>query len=267
MRNRQLALTGPFAAALLGLDGFRDIPFRPVWCSPANGVGDIRTRLWGEPVWIEDLPVAPTSLVLRHLHLTPPSLADGIGVTDRIEYGVEHALRDLMVSLTDLRIRGGSCPGAALLRYVLARRGLEPPTESFAETEAVQLFRSWGFQPWRQVLVVENGRVVHRVDFAFPFRKIRRPAVVGPDDALLVELDGRKFHEQQFERDHQRQMTYDALGYSSLSFTPAQMRQSPKRLRSAIEAKMRAHRTTSRISPHNLASLGSGPTRIERVVR
>lgn len=87
-----------------------------------------------------DIPVCSVELVARHLHAFPADLvsrADGIAPIDRVELAVEHILR-----LGHTRAaRGGSMSGDALLRSVLLRRGNNVPTESYAETRAVQRFR------------------------------------------------------------------------------------------------------------------------------
>lgn len=227
MRLRKIALTGPHAAALLGLDGYRDQSWPVQWCAPANGTavpGIIRTRRWSEPLVIADWPVAPPALVLRHLGATPH--VDDITPVERVELAVEHALREGLVHLGDLRGRGRGQPGDVLLREVLRLRGDEPPTGSYAETRALQLLRRHGWERlWRQVEIVDHQRLVHVVDFVVPYRlgpRKQRPAVFLPHHGLLVEVDGRGPHEPQFERDHRRQTTYDRMGYDWLSFTPNQ---------------------------------------------
>ena len=78
MTYRRLALTGPSAAALYRLDGFRDIAWPDLWCAPITGAsGDriVRTRHWTDPTYINDIAVAPVEVVLRHLNAVPADLA------------------------------------------------------------------------------------------------------------------------------------------------------------------------------------------------
>jgi hypothetical protein len=42
---------------------------------------------------------------------------------------------------------------------------------------------------------------------------------------LLLEIDSREFHDGRFEEDHQRQTTYDLLGFWWTTFTPTQLEQ------------------------------------------
>ncbi len=221
-----LALTGPAAAQLLQLDGFREGVWSQTWCAPNAShpiPGVARCRGWTEPRIIDDFPVASVVLVLRHLANEPlnhPQLSDH----DLVELALEHALRDGLVTLKELAVKGASQPGDAVLREVLRRRPKgEPPTESYAETRAVQVFRELGITPWRQMPIYERGRQKHRVDFVIAFRKQRRPEIVAPPDGLLVEIDSRGWHEENFDKDHERQSTYDRLGFHWITLTPKQV--------------------------------------------
>ena len=145
--SRQLGLTGPGAAALYGLDGFRDRTWPDLWCAPITGKsGDriVRTRDWSPPDRLGDVAVCSIQMVLRHLNAAP------------------HDLRDV--------------------------------GDGYAETRAVQLFRSWGLRAWRQVPILKNGRIVFRADYVVPFRAQRRPDLIRPSLGLLVEIDSREFH-------------------------------------------------------------------------
>ncbi len=250
MRHRRLALTGPAAAALYQLDGFRDYKWPHSWCVPWGnntypGDRTVQARRWEVPQMIGDIPVCSVELVVRHLHAFPADLvsrADGIAPIDRVELAVEHILR---LGHTLCAARGGSMSGDALLRSVLLRRGNNVPTESYAETRAVQRFREWDIQPWRQIPIMEKGRIEFRADFMIPFRRRRRPDIIRPCDGLLIEIDSREFHEHQFERDHERGSTYDALGYHWISVTPNQIEHQPTKVRKALDgASRRAHPPT-----------------------
>ncbi len=252
---RSAVLTGPAAAALLGLDGFRDIGWSALACAPHSvrvHPGVIRVRLWLEPLLVEDQLVAHPALVLRHLGEHAAELAnqhDGIDALDRIELALEHALRIGIVTLDDLGCRKSRAVGDTILRQVLDRREDEPPAESFAEVRAIQTLRSWGIRCWRQMPVVERGRMKHRVDLVIPYDQRRaRPDRLRPADGLLLEIDSYEFHVGRFEEDHQRQTTYDLLGYRWTTVTPNQVRDSPQRVRRAIEQVMRGENATRRTS-------------------
>ena len=244
MRHRRLALTGPAAAALYQLDGFRDYEWPHSWCVPWGGntrPGDrtVQARKWEEPHLIGDVQVCSLDLVVRHLYAFPIDLqspADGIVPMDRVELAVEHVLR---LGHTFRAALGGSMSGDSLLRAVLQRRGKNVPTESYAESRAVQRLREWDIQPWRQIPIVEKGRTKFRADFMIPFRRQLRPDVVRPSDGLLIEIDSREFHEDQFDRDHDRGSTYDALGYHWISVTPNQIEHQPTKVRKALEGASR----------------------------
>jgi hypothetical protein len=243
------ALTGPAAAALLQLDGFRDINWPSLWASPSTcraAPGLIRTRLWLEPSMVEDLVVAHPVLVLRQLGdglILKWPVFDKITPEERIELAVEHALRDGLVTLDELRIRSSRLVGDQMLHRVVLQRGDEPATESYAETRAVQVLRGWGLRCWRQLPVYESGRLKHRVDLVVPFnQKMRRPSRLLPSMGVLFEVDSREFHEGKFEEDHARQSTYDLLGYDWISFTPNQLEYQQARSRRSLEAKLK--RTT-----------------------
>jgi hypothetical protein len=239
-RPLSVALTGPCAAALLGLDGFEGIEWPTLWCAPPTAGarhGVVRTRQWREPVLIGDVLVAPPQLMVRHLgllddHCYRPS--DGITKRDRIELAVEHLLRGGQIELSDLCASGAK--GMAELLEVRRLRGHEPPTESYAETRAVQLFRVADWVPWRQVRVFAGGRIMQRVDFVLPSRRGPRPEVLLPHHGLLVEIDGRGPHEREFERDHRRQTNYDALGFRWTSFSATQIEREPLKVLEAIRA-------------------------------
>lgn len=238
------ALTGPSAAGLLRLDGFRDLTWPLRWVATRSAKKEtelVRTRRWAAPSEVHGVLVAAPSLVLRHLGDDPDLLkqaavSDGIAPLDRIELAFEHVLRLRLVTVRELHFRGGSHEGDKALRRVLALHGDQPPTESFAETRGAQLFRLFGWRVWRQMPIVGfHGRIVHRSDFVMPFHVRRRPGLMRPSLGLLIELDSDEFHRNEFEKDHDRQSTYDALGYHWVTFTPNQVERSPKKVRLAVE--------------------------------
>lgn len=232
------ALTGPMAAAMHDLHGFRQLNWRSRWCCPYSrrgGTDTIRTRRWSEPVSVDGIAVAPVPLVLRHL-AGLESHPDNVTESDRVELAVEDALHRGLVDLSDLRAAGGNGAGDALLNMVVRRRGNEPATESYAETRALQLLRSAGWYSWRQVPVVRRGRPIHRADLVIPFgNPKRRPVFAEPSSGLIVEVDSKEFHANEFERDHLKQSHYDELGLHYISFTPTQVETNPSLVISAVK--------------------------------
>ncbi len=259
MPSRLLALTGPAAAAAHGWDGFRDLEWPLLWCAPATADSSphvIRTRRWSSPEYRDGQCIASADLVLRHL-LAPLfgeiKQCDSIAWRDRVELALEHALRVGAVDVGLLSGKGGVGANRDLV-WLLARRFGEPSTESYAETRALQFFRWLGYWCWRQLCVCVNGRILQRVDFVIPFRQLRRlarPKLFLPHQGLIVEVDGRSVHEQNFEGDHRRQTNYDRLGYHWVSFTPTQIERSPQMVSAAIEgAFRRAGHTPIDLRPH-----------------
>jgi hypothetical protein len=162
-------LTGPAAAAVLGLDGFRDHDWPLLYCVDHTGRGDldtIRVRNLGDPLFIDGLNVATHATVLRHLAevLVDCPHEKGLTIRDRIEFALEHCLRDGFVDLSELRIRGSRRYGDALLHELLDLRRFEPAAESYAEVQGIQMFRDWGLRVFRQIPVIERGRIQHRID-------------------------------------------------------------------------------------------------------
>ncbi len=236
MTHRRIAMTGPYAAAVYGLDGFKDIDWPQLWCAPIGGESGervVRTRRWETPVEVADVRLCPIETVVRHLNAVPLDLvraADGLAPLDRIELAVEHALRDG----ANVRAARGRAPGDQMLHEVLQRRGNVVPTESYAETRAVQLLRTWDLVPWRQIPILRRGRIDFRADFMIPFRQQRRPETIRASMGLLVEVDSRQFHEGQFERDHRRGAVYNELGYHWITVTPNQIEHEPGLVRRSL---------------------------------
>jgi hypothetical protein len=241
MTHRRIAMTGPYAAGVYGLDGFKGMDWPELWCAPIGGQSGeriVRTRRWDTPVVVDDVRLCPVETVVRHLNAIPLDLlrpADRIAPIDRVELAVEHALRDG----ANVRATRGGAPGDQMLQAVLERRGNVVPTESYAETRAVQLFRSWGVVPWRQIPILRRGRIEFRADFMIPFAMRRRPETIRASLGLLVEIDSREFHEGEFERDHRRNAVYNELGYHWIAVTPKQIEHEPALVRRSLSGALR----------------------------
>jgi hypothetical protein len=252
MRSRELALTGPAAAALMDLDGFRDLDWRPAWCSKhprTPGPDVIQTRRWMAPFELHGHVVAHPALVLRHLGRMDLRQSDRISTRDRVELALEHCLRDGLVRLADLRVGGGANSGDQLIREILRLRGFEPATESYAETRWVQCLRAHGLRCWRQFPILDGQRILHRVDTVVPFnQRRRRPVLLLPSDGVLVEVDSRKFHEERFEEDHRRESNYDRLAFHWISLTPNQIEFQPSNAIAALHGAVQKSRRTLQLA-------------------
>ncbi len=106
------ALTGPAAAALLDLQGFRGLPWPMLWCAPiqAEPMDDlIRTRRWDRTLMRNGELIAAPHLVLRHLNALPPEAYehdDGLSIRDRIAFATEQALHEGLVKQSALTFTG-----------------------------------------------------------------------------------------------------------------------------------------------------------------
>ena len=208
------------AAALWGLDGFEP----PVAISVdvdrhrrARMANVHHPRTPRPAAWSAGLPVtdAVTTMVEMGAGLGPRNRWAGdlrpIAPIDLVELAVESALRLGLVDL--IALADGASPAGwapTLLAQVLDRRPVDaPPTESYLETRAVQLFREGNLpDPERQVVIRdERGQFVARVDFRF--------------GGTVVECDGREHHarEGSFERDRERWDRLQALGLRPMVFT------------------------------------------------
>ncbi len=248
--NYEEVLTGPHAAALLGLDGFRERNWPLQFCCPhgRHDVPFIQTRRWKEPIDVDGARIAHPSLVLRHLGYYLTGSLDGIGASERIELAVEHARRRKLITLDDLWTRGGANPGDAALRPIIRARRGEPCTESYAETITMQTFRAWGLQVFTQVPVFdvplqwrtadEHERL--RSDFAISYERLpKRPKTFKPSEVLLLELFSAEFHGGSFVQDADKQLVYDRLGYNVVIITPNQLRDRPAEVFAAIQGAFR----------------------------
>jgi hypothetical protein len=238
---RPIVLSGPAAAQLYGLDGFRDSLWPHSYATPLNGNGGpriIRTRQWGEPVMLERQFVAPVATVLRHLNAFPKFLVDHpdeISPQNRVELATEHARRLGAAVSVPHNARGS---GDQLLRQVRRLSGSEPPTESYAETVALQWFRRIGYQPFRQ-LEIHIGGKTYRSDFGISLGPKFRPEVPRPDQVLLCELDSRGFHQHTLEQDTERRNAFARAGFHHVELMPNEIRNKPQRALATLEGAIR----------------------------
>ncbi len=253
-----IALTGPAAAALHQLDGFRDLNWPHHYTTPYSGHGAqgsshiLRTRHWHPPSIIDEQPVAAMPLVLRHLNAFPhdlEGLPDGISPQDRVELSAEHVRRLGHRIFVPHNAHG---PGDQLLRVVRKLSGTEPPTESYAETRFLQWCRTVDLHPWRQLVVIIHGKK-YRIDFGFSLGPRHRPQPIRPHQLLFCELNSKGFHEGTFEQDSEKRNAFDRAGFHHIGITPNQVTHHPEKalasILGAIERTGRSHRRKVSFTP------------------
>jgi very-short-patch-repair endonuclease len=163
-------------------------------------------------------PIAVTSPLRTAIDLA------GVVTADALEIAIESALRRGLFSVGQLRWRaealmGTGRAGSAALRGLIARRDLGR-TESGWEVRTAQLLVAAGFPPpARQHSIRVEGKVIARVDLAYPESK------------LVLEYDSDQWHSgtSRRHRDAARRNELKALGWTVLEVTPAQL-QAPANL-------------------------------------
>jgi very-short-patch-repair endonuclease len=155
-----------------------------------------------------------------------------VGV-NAVERAVESALRRQLTDVPTIVDRATALrrPGRAGPNVVLDVLGRRParamPTESDLETLFLQCLREHGVpEPVRQHRVLQNGRVIARLDMAYP------PARV------LVELDSWKHHSSPaaFQRDRSRQNAVVIDGWRPLRFTWTDVMSHGRRTASIVQS-------------------------------
>ena len=130
---------------------------------------------------------------------------------DDLEVMFEEALRRRLVTCArlrwQLRHRGrNGRPGTAALRKLLDRRDPRlAPTESVLETKVARWFRSTRLPPpVRQFRVIDRGRHVARVDFAYP------------DAKLAIEVLSFRWHSgrREWVKDKDKERRLEDLGWT-----------------------------------------------------
>jgi very-short-patch-repair endonuclease len=239
--SHPIALTGPAAAAIHGLDGFRDLLFKHRYASPYNahgGSGIIRTRHWQTPQEKHGELLATIPIVLRHLNAFPDDLCgltDGVSAQDRVELATEHARRLGHVVTVPFNSQAS---GDQMLRIVRRLSGNEPHTDSYAETRSLQWFRTQNLHPWRQLQMSIGGKR-YRIDFGFSLGPRFRPLRIRPSDLLICHIDGREFHEGTFELDYRKRNAFDRAGFHHIELTPNEIAHHPQRALATIMGAIR----------------------------
>lgn len=146
---------------------------------------------------------------------------------DTLEEALDEALRRRLTTVPRLRHRiaalgrRGRRGIAVLYALVEARAASRTVPESTLETRFLRLVRRAGLPPpVCQYNVRENGRVLARVDFAYP------------DILLAIEVDGYRWHSgrARWERDLGRRNDLTARGWRVIHVTSSDLEHRPDRI-------------------------------------
>lgn len=174
------------------------------------------------------LPITDPVRTIIDLGLVLPSR----GVSDALSQGLTLGLLTVadLERLRDALGRPGR-NGTGVVRNILEARSLQSGTEeSLLERRFLDLTRKAGLPvPVVQHEVWESGRLVARIDAAYPDRKI------------AIEVDGYGPHSspEAFQRDRTRQNRLVALGWTVLRFTWDDVVRRPAEVARTIEAALR----------------------------
>ena len=212
--ERSSAVTGPAAAAVYGIEGFRE----------QGPIDLVTTRSLRRPradVRIHRVRSLPAAHIVDRvgIRVASPSrllvdLAPTMPIVE-LEKVFERLIRrrvlepsDLVASLDDLPT---GTPGLAACRRLLrARSRVGAPAESDLEVECLQDLRRGGAPPpVRQHWIGEGSRRVGRIDLAYPHVR------------LGIEVDGYEWHGGfgRFHADRARYNAVTALGWRLLLYT------------------------------------------------
>ena len=150
---------------------------------------------------------------------------------DEVESALEAALRNGTVSLERLEhylaIRANNGRrGAGVLRRLLAERAKDYiPSESELELRLFRVLRKARLPlPVKQEVVIDQGRFIARVDFAYP------------DRGLVIEVHGWKYHGQRdrWNHDLRRGNRLTLAGARTLEFTWRDVTQHPGEVAASV---------------------------------
>lgn len=192
------------AGALRELDGVKGPPLEFITTGRRRAAepGLVIHRLNLDPCDIEMHQNLRVTTVARTLVDISSVSASGV-----VELALESALRSRLVTLDEVRAAlersGRSHKGRGVLRYLLDEHPGRP-AESALEVRVWRILLESGLPvPIRQHEVRHRGRLVARVDFAYPHAK------------LAIEADGYRFHASapDWRRDRVRQNALAKLGW------------------------------------------------------
>jgi len=198
------------AGVLWKLDGFDRGPVEisvPRSRQSGRGVHRKTDLAKADTTWSDGIPVTTPARTLIDLA--------SVVSAGRVEAAMESALRSGLTSVDQIqrrldRLSRRGRRGLAVMRALLAQRQARPPTDSLLETRFLQALRHADLpEPVRQHRVYVGGRLIARVDLAYPERR------------LFIELDGWTTHSalESFVADRRRQNRLVALGWQPLRFT------------------------------------------------
>jgi very-short-patch-repair endonuclease len=150
---------------------------------------------------------------------------------------LDDALRRRLVTLARLRWRldevgGMGTPGTTVLRDLMEARSPTAVPQSVFETRLLRVLRDAGLPlPTLQHEIRHGGRVIARVDFAYPEAK------------LAIEADGYQWHSGRiaFERDLARRNALTNLSWDVMHVTWSDL-EHPERIVDAIRAALSSSR-------------------------
>ena len=182
--------SGACAAELWGLRGFEAEPVEVTipygkGSRPLGLVVHRSRNLDSRDLCTKDrIPITTVARTLIDVAAGRPEAAEA-ALSDAI---VRARTRRYRIETTLARAGTRGCPGAALLRTLLAR--LDVPTESVLEDDFVAFVRRYGLPEPRRQVPIAGGRF--KLDFGW------RPAM------FAVETDGGAFHSSPADRRHDR---------------------------------------------------------------
>jgi very-short-patch-repair endonuclease len=163
------------------------------------------------------------------------TIADICGLMDRdrVEPALDDALRRGLTSLPRLRwtaqrLGGRGRPGARLLADLLDERrpGWTPPASQLESRLSALLKRAGLRTPASQFEIRDQGRLLARVDFAYP------------DAKVAIEADGYRYHSGRvaWQRDLTRRNALTSRGWRILHVTWDDLAARPKEILAGIRA-------------------------------
>ena len=168
---------------------------------------------------VDAIPVTTVTRTLIDLGAVVPA--------DALEEALDDALRRSLTTISRLRWRLGALatrgrPGVAAIRSLLDDRDPAAVTpKSVLETRFARLARRAGLPaPVRQLEVRENGRLIGRVDFAYP------------DHMLAIEVDGYRWHSgrRAWQRDLARRNRVTERGWRVIHVTDRDLEEGAEEL-------------------------------------
>ena len=209
------AIGGASAAALHRLDGFGP-PVNIQILTPRRLNPPLRTvKVTRTPFWCDADRVESAGIGVTSVERTLTTVAADT-TEERLEVALEDALRRRLTSVEKvsacLARLPANQPGRRRLHGLLSQRGPVRPAESALEVKVIRLLRQEGYpRPIRQKILDDDGRFVGRVDLVFP------------EQRLIIEVDGFRYHSGRaaWDRDRERRNGLTTLGWMVLHATSA----------------------------------------------